>query len=73
MTRFKNLKEAQQAVNEVLWDVTAMFVRRDTYNNENTEVICVSGNGVYWIVKFYDDGDIGYGIMSYDLSFDVVK
>lgn len=69
MARFKNLEEAQQAVNEVLYNLKALFYRYDTYSNDRTEVICISENGVYWIVDFFEDGDIGFGIMNYELDF----
>lgn len=69
MMKFKDLKEAQQAVNDLLGrNLKAMCMRYDDLARA-TEVISVTNNGLYWIVRFYDDGDIGYGLMDFYLCF----
>lgn len=65
--KFKSVKEAREAVREVLGhDMELVCIRYDE-EEEASEVVCVSEKGIYWIVKFYSDGEIGYSQMHWDL------
>lgn len=67
--KFKDLEEAQAAVRELLGhEMTALCMRIDDHE-PGTEVVAITPRGVYWMVKFYDDGMVGFGMMSWDLSF----
>lgn len=67
--KFQKIEEAQAAVRELLgMDMTVVCVRYDSYE-WTTEVVAVTSNGVYWMVKYFDDGMVGYGTMNWDLSF----
>lgn len=66
-SKFKDLKEAQRAIQELLGhEMTALCMRVDDYE-PGTEVVAVSPRGVYWMIKFYEDGDVSCGTMSWDL------
>lgn len=65
MGKFKTVKEAREAVQEILGsNMTIVCVRYDE-REPGTEVISFTPKGIYWIVKFYEDGDIGYASMDW--------
>lgn len=64
------VKDAKDRVRELLGnDTEVVCVREDTYEPA-TEVVTVNSNGIYCMVKFYEDGMVGYGVMNWDLIFE---
>ena len=65
MGRFMSVKEARAAVQEILGgDMTIVCIRYDEYE-PGTEVVSFDPKGVYWMIKFYEDGNIGYAAMDW--------
>lgn len=64
--RFASVKEAREAVREVLGrdEITVVCIRYDEWE-PGSEVVCFDDHGGYWMVKFYDDGEIAYGAMDW--------
>ncbi len=65
MLRFKSLAEAEAAVNDILGNNSRAVCMRYDDGEPGTEVVSVTGSGFYWMVKFYDDGEIAYGMMDW--------
>lgn len=65
MGRFKTVKEVRAAAREVLADdMTLVCIRYDEYE-PGWEVVSFDPKGIYWMLKFYDDGNTGLAAMDW--------
>lgn len=63
--KFQSVKEAREAVREILGNEMVIVCVRYDDCTQATEVVSVTPRGIYWMVKFYNDGMIGYGTMDF--------
>ena len=63
--KFKSVKEAKEAAREVLAEEVDVVCIRYDEEQEATEVVCLTKRGSYWMVKFYSENEIAFGMMKW--------